>query len=156
MPQRFTARIGHGVSIAEDVTYCELVDRILEFVVRAAIARANDRSSWEEEEVRRQGLQRIEFAKDGKALWCDAGAFAAEEAEANREGASKLFLSRNECGERFLQTLDLDVRTRLRNAGYSTASLLAEMNEIYREIAGDASDRSLQANEALIDEIMSP
>jgi hypothetical protein len=151
---RFTARIGHGVSIAEDVSYDELVDRVLEFVVRAAIARANDRSTWEEEELRRQGLKGIEFARASKALWWDADAFAAEQAEAKREGASELFLSRNECGGTFFETLDADLRKRFRNAGYSTASLITEMNEIFREIAADASDRSSQANESLIAEIL--
>lgn len=152
--QRFTARIGHGVSIAEDVSYDELVDHVLEFVVRGAIAKANDRSTWEEEELRRQGLKGIEFAREGKALWWDLDAFSAELAEAKREGAGELFVSRNECAVRFFDALDFDLRERLRGAGYSTASLFADMNEIYREIAADASDRSSQANEGLIAEIL--
>lgn len=151
---RFTARIGHGVSIAEDVTYHELVDSVLEFAVRAAVARANDQSTWEEDELRRRGLMVIEFAKDGKALWWDRDAFDVEHDEAKRERAKELFCSRNEFDGTFLDTLDEDLRKRLRGVGYATASLLANMNELYREIAAEASDRSAQARESLIAEIL--
>ena len=152
--QRFTARIGHGVSIAEDVTYDELVERVLEFVVRAAIAKANDYSTWEEEELRREGLRAIEFLKDGKALWWDREAFDAEDAEAKRERAHERFLSQNEFGGTFFEGLDSDLRVRLRSAGYSTTTLFTDMKELYREIAADAIDRSAQAKEGLVAEIL--
>lgn len=152
--QRFTARIGHGVSIAEDVSYDELVDRVLEFVVRAAIARANDHSTWEEEELRREGLKRIEFAGDGRALWWDRDAFEAENAEAKRESAQDLFASQNTFDGSFFHALDRDLRERLRQAGYATGELFADMKELYREIAADASDRSAQAREGLVAEIL--
>lgn len=153
--QRFTARIGRGASIAEDATYEELVDRVFEFVVRAAIAKANDRSTWEEEELRREGLKRIEFAKEGKALWWDLDAFDAEKTEAKRERCPELFLSQNEFDGSFFDTIDSDLRERLRNAGYATASLFGDMKEVYREIAADAIDRYAKANESLIAEILS-
>lgn len=151
---RFTARIGHGVSIAEDVDYDELVTRVLEFVARAAIAKAIDQHTWEEEEVRRQGLNAIEFVKGGKALWSDRDAFEIERSEAKRERVGERFLATNECGRTFFEKLDADLRERLRFAGYSVVSLRTEMRDLYREIAADASDRSAQAREGLVAEII--
>jgi hypothetical protein len=153
--QRFTARIGHGVSIAEDVTYDELVDRLLEYVVRAAIAKANDYSTWEEEELRREGLRGVEFVKDGRALWWDQEAFDAEKAEAKRERAHEIFRARNEFAGTFFEALDGDLREKLRRAGYATTALFTDMRELFREIAADASDRTAQAREGLVSEILS-
>jgi len=151
---RFTARIGHGVSIAEDVSYDELVDCVLEFVVRAAIAKANDYCSWEEEELRRQGLNAIGFVRDGKALWWDRDSFEVEYAEAEREGSAELFASQNEFGGAFFEKMDSDLRERLRRAGYAARPLFTDAKDLYREIAADASDRSAQARESLVAEIV--
>ncbi|HKU81878.1 MAG TPA: hypothetical protein VJP76_06875 [Candidatus Tumulicola sp.] len=82
--QRHTARIAEGASIAENVAYEELVTRVLAFIIDAALAKAADRCSWEHEEMRRYGLQKIAFARDGRALWWDRDVFGAEEAEAVR------------------------------------------------------------------------
>ncbi|MBV8723613.1 MAG: hypothetical protein JO277_15790, partial [Candidatus Eremiobacteraeota bacterium] len=80
----YTARIGSG-SIAEDLSYAKLLERTLEFVLRAAVAKAIDEFAWEQEELRRSGLRAIEFVRDGKAIWWDAEAFELEQKEAWRE-----------------------------------------------------------------------
>jgi hypothetical protein len=152
--QRFTVRIGDGVSIVEDASYSELVERVLEFVVRAGMAKASDDCNWEEEELRRRGLRVLEIVRDGKALWWDPDAFEAESREATREGAHKEFVARNEAGESLLEGLDSDVRERLRCAGYATRSLLGGMEDLYAQIAADASERSAQAREGLLVEIL--
>jgi hypothetical protein len=152
--QRYTARIGHGVSIAEDVPYDDLVNRVLEYVLRAAIAKAADQFTWEEEELRRNGLYGIEFAREAKALWWNRSEFQAERDEALREGCNGRFLSSNELDAEFIATLDVDVRERLRRAGYSIPSLLTDMKELYQQIASEASDRTMQAREALVAEIL--
>lgn len=151
--ERYTARIGHGVSIAEDVTYDELVDRVLEFVVRAAISRANDDCCWEEDELRRQGLRAVEFLRDGRALWWDCNAFEAESRAAKRARSEKQFAVQNELGESFYRMLAEDLRERFRRVGYSASELFTDMKDIFREIAADASDRTIQAKESLVAEI---
>ena len=142
------------MSIAENVSYSELVRRVLEFVLRAAVSRAGDQFAWEEEELRRQGLHRIEFACSGRALWWDASAYGAEESEAKREGARRRFASENALDLQFFEKLDVDLRERLCRAGYSTPSLLADMKELFVEIAAEVADRSARARDALIGEIV--
>ena len=152
--QRYTARIGHGASIAEGVPYDELVPLVLEFLLRAAIAKATDQSSWEQEEVRRGGLRRIEFACEGKALWWDRNSFAAERREAERDGLQQRFDLGNADGTIFFETLDADLRERLRRAGYATPSLLANMKELFLQIDVETADRAAAAREALVAEIL--
>jgi hypothetical protein len=60
-PARYTARMEESVNIAEDVAYERLSTGILEFTVRAAIARSEDESEWEHEELRRRGLGGIQI-----------------------------------------------------------------------------------------------
>ncbi|MBV8153598.1 MAG: hypothetical protein JOY98_04215 [Candidatus Eremiobacteraeota bacterium] len=150
---RYTARIGSG-SIAEDLSYAKLLERTLEFVLRAAVAKAIDEFAWEQEELRRSGLRAIEFVRDGKAIWWDAEAFELEQKEAWRERIAKRFSETNELDSGFFVRLDRDLRDKLRRAGYEVPSLVSNMRDLFREVGADATDRSAEARERLVGEIL--
>jgi hypothetical protein len=152
--QPYTARIGLGATIAENVSYDDLILRVLEFMLRAAIARANDNIRWEDEELRREGLRRIEFACDGKALWWDRQTFSAERAEACREGVGERFDAENACRSVFLKKLDADLRGRLAEAGYSSPCLITNMKALFSELAVDARQQATEAQELLVQSIL--
>lgn len=152
--RRYTAKIAGGVTIAENVTYDELATRMLDFILRAAIALSIDSFEWEHEKLRREGLQGIEFFVGEKALWLDRDCFDIEKESAKRAGYHTRFLARNEFVEGFLATLDSDVRERFARAGYATPPLIADMKKLFREISDDLKDRSAQAQQALVTEIL--
>ncbi|HEX4014924.1 MAG TPA: hypothetical protein VHX17_13695 [Candidatus Cybelea sp.] len=144
MPERYSARIG-AMGVAAGVPYDELVGRILELVLRAAIAVAADQFEWEDEELRRDGLMAIEFFHGGRALWWDAACFGAERPDPEQ----------NELDPHFFERLDLDLRRRLKRAGYGVPPLLACSKALYAEIAADVADRCAGARESLLIEILS-
>lgn len=146
--------MAEGVSIAEGVAYDELVVRVLQFVIEAALARAADRFGWEQEQLRRDGLRAIQFARDGRALWWDGEAFAAEEAGALRMGERDRFVAANEIDPGFWKKLDRDLRTKLRRAGYATGPLILNMRGIFKHIAAEAEERSAHAQTKLVEEIL--
>ncbi|HEY2473763.1 MAG TPA: hypothetical protein VGI19_03085 [Candidatus Cybelea sp.] len=143
MAVRYSARIG-PVTIAEDVPYDALAQRVLEFLLRAAIALAADQFEWEHEELRRGGLTAIEFFRNGKALWWDRESFEAEEADSERD----------ELDAEFFDRLDIDLREKLKRAGYEVPSLVACTKPLYVEIAADVADRCAVAREDLLREIL--
>jgi hypothetical protein len=154
-PARYTARMEESVSIAEDVAYERLSTVILEFAVRAAIARSEDESKWEHEELRRRGLSGIQIFRNGKAIWTDRDTFETELAEARRSKCEGYFDERNELDPTFLEELDRDLRQRLRLAGYEVSSLLGSMKALFSELESDVKDRTADARQALTDEILS-
>ena len=143
MPMRYSARVG-GSAIAAGLPYDELAGRVLEFVLRAAIAVAADQFEWEHEELRRDGLTAIEFFREGKALWWDRECFEAERADPER----------NELDAAFFDRLDHDLRARLKRAGYEVPPLIACTKVLYSEIAADVADRCAGARESLLVEIL--
>jgi hypothetical protein len=143
MPVRYSARIG-VTPIAAGLPYDELAGRVLEFMLRAAIAVAADQFEWEHEELRRGGLTAIEFFREGKALWWDRECFEAERADPER----------NELDSGFFDRLDRDLRTRLKRAGYEVPSLIACTKALYAEIAADVADRCAGARASLLVEIL--
>jgi hypothetical protein len=143
MPMRYSARVGAS-AIAAGLPYDELAGRVLEFVLRAAIAVAADQFEWEHEELRRDGLTAIEFFREGKALWWDRECFEAERADPER----------NELDAAFFDRLDHDLRARLKRAGYEVPSLIACTKVLYHEIAADVADRCAGARESLLVEIL--
>jgi hypothetical protein len=153
-PVRYTARIEESTSIAEDVPYERLSAGILEFIVRAAMARLQDESEWEYEELRRRGLGAIQIFRNGKALWTDRDAFEAELAEAGRSSCAGRFSASNELDEAFLELLDEDLRRRWRLAGYEVSSLLQNMKPLFSEVESDAQDRVADARRAFAVEIL--
>jgi hypothetical protein len=153
-PARYTARMEESVNIAEDVAYERLSTGILEFTVRAAIARSEDESEWEHEELRRRGLGGIQIFRNGKAIWTDRDIFEAELAEARRSKCEAYFDERNELDPTFLEELDRDLRQRWRLAGYEVATLLGSMKALFSELESDVRDRIADARRALTDEIL--
>lgn len=154
--RRYTARLAEGGSIAENVAYGELVTRVLQAIIEAALAKASDRFSWEQEQLRRNGLRAIEFARDGRALWSDREVFDAEEAGAARGRVRGRFAAENEMDGNFLKKLDYDLRQRLQRAGYATGPVTANMRKVFEQIACEAEERSARAQRQLLDEIVGP
>jgi hypothetical protein len=153
-PARYSARMEESVNIAEDVDYERLSTDILEFMVRAAIARSADESEWEHEELRRRGLSCIQIFRDGRAIWTDRDIFEAELAEARRSKCEGRFDESNELDPAFLEELDRNLRQRLRLAGYEVASLLESMKALFLELESDLRDRVADARQALTNEIL--
>lgn len=152
--RRYTAKIAGGVTIAENVTYDDLATRVLDFILRAAIAVSIDSFEWEHEKLRREGLQGIDFFAGERALWFEEDNFAVEKAGAKRTGCQTRFLSKNEFDTAFLTSLDEVLRTRLARAGYASPSLIANMKKLFQEISDDVKDRSAQAQRELVAEIL--
>jgi hypothetical protein len=152
--RRYTAKIAGGITIAENVTYDDLVTRVLDFILHAAIALSIDSFEWEHEKLRREGLQGIDFFAGEKALWLDRESFDVEKENAKKSGYQTRFLSTNEFIEKFLANLDADLRERLARAGYAASPLITDMKSLYREISDDVKDRSAQAQQALVSEIL--
>lgn len=152
--RRYTAKIAGGVTIAENVTYDDLVTRVLDFVLHAAIALSIDSFEWEHEKLRREGLDAIDFFAGEKALWLERESFDVEKESAKRAGCQTRFLSKNEYDVDFFSQLDADLRERLARAGYASDPLITDMKKLFREISDDVKDRSAQAQQALLTEIL--
>ncbi len=149
----YSARIGESHSLGENIAYQVLLLRIVEFTVRAALARCVDESEWEHELLRTKGLEALEIFRDGRAVWSDRPLFEAERAEARRERDSR-FEERNELDPSLYKRLDRDLRVAWRRAGYETPSLLREMKKLFVELESDATDRATGAREGLVVEIL--
>jgi len=142
------------ITIVQGVSYEDLVTRVLDFVASAAIARADDDFTWEQEVVLRTGLDSIDFFADGKAIWTDPECFGSELEGARAAGVEERFLAENELDNQFLTRLDADLRQRLSRAGYAVDSMLTSMKDLYREIASEIRERSGEARERLKAEIL--
>jgi hypothetical protein len=149
----YSARIGESRLIAENVPYGVLLLRIVEFTVRAALARSVDECEWEHELLRTKGLETLQIFRDGKAVWRDRELFEGELAEAQRERDSR-FEQRNELDSRLYQRLDRDLRLTWRRAGYETPSLQREMKRLFAELESDAAERARGAREGLVIEVL--
>jgi hypothetical protein len=154
MDPRYSTRIGESYCLSEDVSYEVLLQRIMEFTVRAAVARSIDESEWEHEELRRKGLSALQIVRNGKAVWLDQETFEGELAEARREHIESGFKEANELDPSLYQELDNDLRARWRSAGYETPSLITDMKKLFAELQRDAAHRIAGAMEDLIREIM--
>src|ERR1700722_5509924 len=93
---RYSVRMSESYCIAEDATYDVLLTRLVEFTVRAAVARCVDENDWGHEHRRRNGLSALQIYHHGKAAWDDAASFEAERAEARRERIASKFDASNE------------------------------------------------------------
>lgn len=152
--QLYCVRVGDSFTLAEAVPYDVLLSRIMEFTVRAAVARSLDDCEWEEDALRRNGLLSLEISRNGKALWADRRSFAEQLAEARREGVEGRFREQNALDASLCRRLDRDLRARWRSAGYQTPSLIADMKKLFAELERDLADRTASAREGFVREIV--
>lgn len=150
----YSARAGESNVFAEGVEYETLINRIIEFTARAAVARSIDASDSEQDELRRSGLRALQIFKCGKAIWDDAKTFEDELAEARRERVASRFTRTNTADQHFYERLDRDLVSRWRHAGYQTSSLAFDMKKLFLELERDATACAEDAREALVGEIL--
>lgn len=153
-PDLYSARIGECKSLAEDIPYEDLVDRIMEFTVRAAMARSRDDADWEQDELRRSGLACLQLFRNGKAIWSDPETFRTERDEAIREQVEDRFNARNELDPELNRRLDRDVRERWRSVGYNVPRVMLCMKELFNELERDLADRANRAMERLMNDVL--
>jgi hypothetical protein len=152
---RYSVRMSESYCIAEDATYDMLLTRLVEFTVRAALARCVDETDWEHELMRREGLRALQIYHNGKAAWDDAVSFEAERAEACREHIAEKFDASNELNSDVYVKLDRDLRARWLRAGYQTPSLLHDMKLLFAAIEREACARANNARNGLLRELLS-
>jgi hypothetical protein len=150
----YSARIGESHCIAARVPYNVLLDRIVEFTIRAALARCADECDWEHDELRRKGIGALQIFRNDKALWADPAMFERELAEARREQIEERFRRTNEADAALYVRLDNDLRARWRAAGYESPSLASDMKKIFGELERDAAERVEVARENLVVELL--
>lgn len=136
------------------MSYDALLASVIEFTVRAAVARSEDNSEWEHERLRREGLAALQLSRDEKALWDDPQTFAEEFAEACREDVAPRFRAQNELDPAFYEGLDRDLRARWRRLGYETPSLRDDMKALFQELERDIADRAADARERVLADFM--
>ena len=152
-PQLFSARIGESCVLAERIAYDELLRRIMEFTVRAALARTVDESEWEHDELRRKGLAAIDVFRNEKAIWTDERTFSEERAAAqcSRDLRFERF---NELDPALYARINRDLRHQWRRAGYDSPCLLHDMKKLFDELERDAADRAAGARESLLVDLL--
>jgi hypothetical protein len=136
------------------MSYDELLARVMELTVRAAIARSVDEGEWEDEQLRRSGLGALQLTRDDKALWDNPKIFAEELAEACREHVARRFQAHNELDPAFYDTLDRDLCARWRRLGYETPSLRDDMKPLFGQLERDIADRATYARQCLLADFM--
>ena len=151
---RYTARVGDSHCVAENVTYDELLARIVERTVRGAVSRSIDESEWEDEELRRRGLAALAIHRDGKAVWADPKIFEAELDAARSKHIEARFKKNNELDPALYDRIDRDLRTRWRLAGYDVPSLRNDMKKLFVQVEKDADSRASGVRAELIDELV--
>jgi hypothetical protein len=153
-PPLYSVRIGESHCIAEGIPYDALLDRIVEFTIRAAVARSADESEWEHEELRRKGLGALQIFCNRRAVWDDRATFETEIAAARRQHVGEKFEATNELNPALLNDLDRDLQMRWRRAGYEVPSLRREMKPLFAELERDAADRVANARESLLGDVL--
>jgi hypothetical protein len=151
----YSVLIGESRSIGERVSYDELVRHIIEFTIRAALARSVDQSDWEHDELRKRGLRALQIFRNGKAVWADREIFHLELGHARRQGDIR-FEQRNECDPELYGRLEADLRAQWRHAGYDSGSLSHDMKKLFTELERDAAERAAGARESLLNDLLKP
>jgi hypothetical protein len=157
---KYTARLDGPASvtkdtnIAEGVSYNALLRNIVECTLRAATARVADRATWEQEELRRNGLSAIHIFRNGRAVWTNPALFEKELGEAQREGIDAEFSKKNELDLEICGNLDRDLRAWWCRAGYESGSLERDMKRLFTELERDAGERAADAWECFIGEVL--
>ncbi|HKU82220.1 MAG TPA: hypothetical protein VJP76_08630 [Candidatus Tumulicola sp.] len=154
MKASYTAWIGQSACIAENVSYDNLLAKIDEFTVRAAISRTIDRHGWEQDELRRAGLTAFELFHNGKAVWRDPDSYEESLREARRERVAQRFTSSNELNPRLIERLDADLQLRWRMRGFLVSSLCSDMRPLFAELEETVRGSILGTLEGLVDELL--
>ncbi|HEY5427210.1 MAG TPA: hypothetical protein VIJ77_11720 [Candidatus Tumulicola sp.] len=134
------------------------MDSMVEYILRAAFARAFDQEDWEHDELRRKGLGAVELFHNGRAVWEDRPAFE----RARREfvlpdrpsDAAGAFETRNELAPEMFARLDRDLSRRWRQSGYLVYSLTPDMKRLFKQLEDDLRARVREAREDLVGEIL--
>jgi hypothetical protein len=153
-PARYSVRIGEAHCIGADITYQTLLARVMEFTCRAAVARSEDESEWEHEQLRRSGLGALQLFRNGKAIWDNPETFDDELAEARRAECARRFRAQNELDTAFYERFDGDLRARWRRLGYETPSLRDDMKLLFWQLERDAAERAADARKRLLAEFV--
>lgn len=140
--RRYSVRVGEACCIGIEMQYEVLLLRIMEFTMRAAIAKSADDSEWEHEQLRKHGIGALQVFRSGKALWESAPIFNEELAEAQREGIPERFQAENELDTEFFARLDRDLCVRWSHLGYHAESLRGDMKVLFSQLERDASQRA--------------
>jgi hypothetical protein len=151
---RYSAQISPSAQIAENVCYQTLLERIFEYTLRSALARANDRHDWEQDQLRRRGLGAIELLHNGRAVWQDRGAFEQFLSDETRTGTIAQFERDNELNAELLERVDRDLRECWRRAGYMVSDLCSDMKKLFAELESEEADRARGADEAFVAEVL--
>jgi hypothetical protein len=153
---RYSVRIGESYLLVECVPYDVLLKSIMEFTIRAAVARSIDEGDWEHEQLRRNGLAGLQLFRGGRAVWSDRGTFEEQLAEARSQGDEPRFRESSEADAYLYERLDRDLRDRWRLAGYDIPSLMNDMKTLLTELERDARDRVAEAKDGLVADILTP
>ena len=97
--------------------YETLLVRLMEFTIRAAIAKSADESVWEHERLRKRGISALQI----------------------RYTTGETIQPRDVLDPAFYARLDCDLRARWRRLGYQTESLRDDMKALFLELENDAS-----------------
>jgi hypothetical protein len=149
-PARYSVRIGEAHCIGADVCYEALLARVMEFTIRAAVARSEDESDWEHEQLRRNGLCALQLFRNDRAIWDNPLTFADELAGARRGDCAQRFEAQNELDPAFYELFDSDLRARWRRLGYETPSLRYDMKVLFSELEREAAERAADARKRLL------
>lgn len=150
----YTVRIGEQHCFAQAVTYDVMLRLIVERTIRAALARSIDASDWEDERLRREGLEALQVCEGTKALWSDSMPYQ-DELEASREiYGDESFADKNLSDPDFYKRLDRDLQRLWRAAGYKVASLRKNMKTLFLELEKEAARYAEYARESLVSDIM--
>ncbi len=148
-PDRYSVWVGEACCIGIDIPYETLLIRLMEFTMRAAIAKSADESDWEHELLRKHGVGALHVFRNGKAVWDSVSIFNDELDEARREGAAEPFQAQNELDPEFYARLDRDLRARWGRLGYPAETLRSDMKVLFSELEHDAKQRTADARGCL-------
>lgn len=151
---RYSIWIGDFCLLA-DGTYNLLLKSIMEFTIRAAIARSIDETEWEHDELCRHGLEALQIFRDGKAVWANQKSFESQLADAASHG-DETFTQKNVADFELYERLERDLRTRWRSVGYDIPSLRHNMKKLFGELERDARDRARAARDDLLTDVLRP
>ena len=152
---RYSAWIG-DVAVANGASYDLLLESIIEFTIRAALARSIDESGWEHDELRRYGLDALQLFRSGKAVWANRETFEGQLAEAAAFGDATRFNETNDLDLELYQSLEQDLQTRWKLLGYDVSSLKSDMKKLFNELEADARDRVSKARDGFVSDVLKP